>query len=567
MRVLEELLNYCGLVLMDEPLSCVKHKWACERFMRDIERQGTEEFPYIFIEEKAQRFYDWAGLFKHRKGVLTGHRVELAPIQKFLFGNLYGWYHMDTGLRRFNKLYWQVARKNAKSQGMSFIGSYELMAFNEAGNEANEVYCAATKSEQARIVWEETRGMLMKCEALRPYFKVAYGKITHLKSESYMRVLSDEDRRTGDGLNPQCGIIDEYHAHPTSEVYDILDSGMGARAQPLLATITTSGFDLNNPCYSVEYQLVSKILDPNVPLEMDNYMVLINELDKGEDGELVDDIKDPEVWVKANPIVCSYPEGRKYIETKLKEALEQPQKMRNFLTKQMNVWVHLTEVSYMSTARWAVCKQPVPDLCGNTCVVGVDFSSKLDLTSIAFEFPIDDKYVVLGHSFMPSETYEQKLKTDKVPYDVWVQQGWITVQNGPIVDYRKAIEWAMEKAREEGWRVAEWCLDPWCAGQIMGWLIEEGEEVVEIRQGPRTLSEPTKDFRDMVHSERVIHDGNPVIAWAVSNAIAEEVDRNKNIILNKKKSPQRIDPLASVINAHVRAMGSGIGGEPTVIVV
>jgi len=568
--LVKTLKKYCHDVLEDRPLSCVKHKWSIKRFLNDLERQGTEDFPYVFLPEKAERFYEWCSLFKHTKGVLKGKYINLydTPILLFIFGNVYGWYHKDTGLRRFDKLYWQVARKNAKSQMLSLVATYELMGFDEDGDEVKEIYCAATKTEQARVVYDEAKIILRRCPDLQPYYKVSYGRIVHIRSDSFMRALSKEDSHSGDGLHVQCGIIDEYHAHKTSEIYDVVEDGMAAREQPLLAIITTAGPNLNHPCYRVEYQLITKILDPNIPFDMENYFVMVNELDKDERGEVIDNVQDPKVWIKANPIVCTYQQGIERIKKKLKEALEEPEKMRNFLTKRMNIWIHLTAVSYVSSERWAKCKvDQLPDLQERNVYIGLDFASKIDLASLTFELPIDDKYLVLSHSFMPSETFERKKKTDKVPYDLWEQQGWLTVMDGPIIDYRKAIAYAREQIELYNWFVAEWCLDPWCAGQIMSWLIEEGEEVVEIRQGPRTLSEPTKDFRDMILVERVIHDGNPVLAWAISNAVVDEVDRNKNIVLNKSKSTERIDPIAATVNSHVRAMHSQLGTDPQIFVV
>lgn len=556
MDLTKTLIKYSENVLNDKPLSCQKHKWACQRFLRDLKRQGTKNFPFVFNPEKAKRFVDWCSLFKHTKGILVGEYINLydSPIMLFIACNIYGWYHKDTGNRRFTKAYWQVARKNGKSQLLANIGNYELMAFDEDAEEVNEIYCAATKTEQAKIVFSEALFMLRRCKDVAPYWDFTYGKIRHITSDSFMRVLSEEDRKTGDGLNPKCGLIDEYHAHDTSEIYDIIDSGMGARKEPLIIIITTAGFNLNYPCYTVEYQLISKILDPNIPFEMDNYFVMVNELDKDENGELIDDIKDPKTWIKSNPIVATYPEGIKYISDRMKEALEIPEKMRNFLTKHMNIWIHLTELSYISPERWSNCHDDLPDLKGLSVWIGIDFSSKIDLTSVSFEFKVDDNYIILSHSFIASETLQRKIKTDKVPYDLWVDQGWITVQDGPIINYLKAIEQIKDLIAENNWFVECWCLDPWCAGQIMSTLVDEGEEVVEIRQGAKTLSEPTKDFRDMVFARRVIHDNNPVLAWAISNAIAEKVDKNENIMLNKSKSKGRIDPIASVINAHVRCM-------------
>jgi phage terminase large subunit-like protein len=540
------MIDYCHDVLSGEIIACQKHKWACQRFLRDIEREGTDEFPYIFDEEKALRFLKWMTLFKHTKGKLAGQHIKPHPIQIFVFGNIYGWVHKDTGLRRFKKAYWQVARKNAKSQSLACVGSYEAFAFGES---MAEVYIGATKTEQSKIVWNEIKAQIQGCDFLKGKYKIAYGKIEHLKSSSFIAALSKDAGKTGDGLNVQCGIIDEYHAHPTSEIYDVLVSGMGARPQPLMMIITTAGFELQHPCYSVEYQYVSKILDPNNPIENDEYFVMINELDKD------DDIKDEKNWEKANPILCSYEEGVNFLRGELKAALDVPEKMRNFLTKNMNIWVDMKDNGYMDMSKWADCGQDfdLSILEGLECVVGVDLSSKIDLTSVGFEFKKDGKYIVLSHSFMPEDTLDRKRKTDKVPYDLWVQQGWITTTPGAVVDYNFIKSYIKNFEQQYNVKVREICADPWNATQFMQDMEAEGYTVVEIRQGIQTLGGATKDFREQVYQGNVIHNNNPVLTWALSNAVTRQ-DANENIMLDKSKSTERIDPIAAVLNAHVRAM-------------
>jgi phage terminase large subunit-like protein len=540
------MIDYCHDVLSGEIIACQKHKWACQRFLRDIEREGTDEFPYIFDEEKALRFLKWMTLFKHTKGKLAGQHIKPHPIQIFVFGNIYGWVHKDTGLRRFKKAYWQVARKNAKSQSLACVGSYEAFAFGES---MAEVYIGATKTEQSKIVWNEIKAQIQGCDFLKGKYKIAYGKIEHLKSGSFIAALSKDAGKTGDGLNVQCGIIDEYHAHPTSEIYDVLVSGMGARPQPLMMIITTAGFELQHPCYSVEYQYVSKILDPNNPIENDEYFVMINELDKD------DDIKDEKNWEKANPILCSYEEGVNFLRGELKTALDVPEKMRNFLTKNMNIWVDMKDNGYMDMSKWAACGQDF-DLSiieGMECTVGVDLSAKIDLTSVGFEFKRDGKYIVLSHSFMPEDTLDRKRKTDKVPYDLWVQQGWITTTPGAVVDYNFIKSYIKNFEQQYNVKVREICADPWNATQFMQDMEAEGYTVVEIRQGIQTLGGATKDFREQVYQGNVIHNNNPVLTWALSNAVTRQ-DANENIMLDKSKSTERIDPIAAVLNAHVRAM-------------
>jgi phage terminase large subunit-like protein len=546
MMLKQWLIDYCHDVLNGEIVACQKHKWACGRFLRDIEREGTEEFPYIFDEEKALRFLKWMTLFKHTKGKLAGKHIEPHPIQIFVFGNIYGWVHKDTGLRRFKKGYWQVARKNAKSQSLACVGSYEAFAF---GENMSEVYIGATKTEQSKIVWNEIKAQIQGCDFLKGKYKIAYGKIEHLKSGSFIAALSKDAGKTGDGLNVQCGIIDEYHAHPTSEIYDVLVSGTGARPQPLMMIITTAGFDLSHPCYSVEYQYVSKLLDPNNPIENDEYFVMINELDKD------DDIKDEKNWEKANPILCSYEEGVNFLRGELKTALDVPEKMRNFLTKNMNRWVDMKDNGYMDMSKWADCGQDfdLTTLEGMECIVGVDLSAKIDLTSVGFIFKKDGKYIVLSHSFMPEDTLDRKRKTDKVPYDLWVKQGWITTTPGAVVDYNFIKSYIKQFEQQYNVKVREICADPWNATQFMQDMESEGYTVVEIRQGIQTLGSATKDFREQVYQGNVIHNNNPVLTWALSNAVTRQ-DANENIMLDKSKSTERIDPIAAVINAHVRAM-------------
>lgn len=540
------MLDYCDDVLNGEVIACQKHKQSCQRFLRDIEREGSEDFPYVFNEEKALRFLKWMSLFKHTKGKLAGQRIEPHSIQIFVFSNIYGWIHRNTGLRRFKKAYWQVGRKNAKSQSLACVGSYEAMAF---GENMSEVYVGATKTEQSKIVWNEIKAQMNGCDDLKGKFNIAYGKIEHLKSSSFISALSKDAGKSGDGLNVQCGIIDEYHAHATSEIYDVLVSGSGARPQPLMMIITTAGFNLNNPCYRVEYQYVSKILDPNVDIENEEYFVMVNELDKD------DEITNPEVWEKANPILCSYEEGHSFLKGELQSALDVPEKMRNYLTKNMNIWVDMKENGYMDMQKWKECDETIElsELKGMECTVGVDLSAKIDLTSVNFEFKKDDIYIVISHSFMPEDTIHEKRKTDKVPYDLWVQQGWITATPGAVVDYDYIKRHIKDMEKEHKFKIKEICADPWNATQFMQDMEAEGYVMVEIRQGMATLSAPTKDFREQIYQKKVIHNNNPVLNWAVSNAVTKQ-DANENIMLDKSKATERIDPIAAVINSHVQCM-------------
>lgn len=563
MTIKEELIQYAKDCINDTKHCCQKHRWACERFLRDISREGADEFPYIFDDAKAERFYKWASLHKHTKGVLVNTPIIFTPIQRFIFGNIYGWIHKDTGYRRFTKAYWQVGRKNAKSQSLGLVGDYELMAL---GEDNSEVYIGATKTLQAKIIYNEVLAMLKKSSALfKGKWKEAYSTIVHIKSNSIMRALSKDDGKTGDGLNPQCGLIDEYHAHPTDEILEVIKTGMIARRQPLLFIITTAGNNLGGPCYRIEYPLVSQILNPDIEFDIPDYFCMVNELDRDEEGNLIDDINDEECWIKANPIAATYEVGLKNIRSNYMSAIKSPEKMVSFMTKNMNIWVKQSAQSYIDMAKWKARGRLNEDfendlgisLYGYDAYVGIDVSKTIDLTAAGIVIPVDinnsKKFITLAHGFIPEETVQTKERTDKIPYRLWSERGWLTITPGEIVDYRFMTKWIEETLNKYGLNIKDVCYDPYNATHYTQELeSNKGWGIVEIRQGIITLSEPTKSFRAETYQGNILHPTNDLLDWAISNAVTK-VDAQENIMLDKAKSTERIDPIAAVINAYTRA--------------
>lgn len=541
----EMLVGYSLQVINSEYGHCVKEKWACQRFLRDVEREDTDDFPYIFDDSKALRFLKWTTNFKHSKGPLAGQNIDPAPIQIFIFGNLYGWVHRDTGYRRFRTSYWQVARKNAKTQSNACVASYEASAFGEP---YAEVYIGATKTEQAKILWNETMIQLNN-SAFKSKFKKAYGKITHEKSGGFIQALSQEAGKTGDGLNPQAGLIDEYHAHKTSEIYEVLKSGQVARPQPLISIITTAGFDLSNPCYMEEYAYVTKLLDPDSDVENDSYFAMVNELDEG------DDIKDERNWIKANPIVATSEVGMKFLRDELKIALDVPEKMRNFMTKNMNIWVDMPEAGYMDMNKWDQCELENDDFDEfaktANAYLGFDLSMTTDLTSIGLVLTNGNEYRLKQVSFMPKDKFYERMAKDKVRFDIYRDRGELILTDGAIVDYTfvkaKILEWAKK------YNVKEVCYDKWNAIQMVWDLEQEGLTMIEIEQGIRMLTDPTKKFREAVYEGKMKHSEDKLLRWAMSNARVV-ADASENIKITKNKSVDRIDPVAASINAFARAM-------------
>ncbi|NEW63466.1 terminase large subunit [Granulicatella sp. zg-ZJ] len=540
------LIDYCKIALEDTGSHCQKERWAYMRFLRDVEREDTEEFPYLFDEEKAMNFLKWMSKFKHSKGVLAGKAIDPAPIQIFIFSNIYGWVHRETGYRRFKLSYWQVGRKNAKTQSNACVASYEASALGEP---YSEVYIGATKSEQAKILWNETE-IQIKNSPFFDKFRKAYGKIHHDKSGGFIQALSKDSGKTGDGFNPQAGLVDEYHAHQTSDIYDVLISGMGARTQPLLSIITTAGFELTNPCYDIEYKYVSKLLSPDDDVENEEYFAMVNELDFG------DDIKDESVWIKANPILATTETGIAYLKGRLKLALDVPEKMRDFLTKNMNMWVDIPENSYLDINKWDLCELEEKELDVKMksqtaiCYIGADLSATTDLTSLGLIAVLDNKKYVKQVSFMPEDRYKERMSVDKVPYDLYVKQGHLILTEGSVVDYLEVENYILKWC--EDYNVKEVCFDKWQAVHLMASLESKGITVVEIPQQFAFLSPATKDFRNHVYNTQIYHNGDKLLRRAIMNAKTRE-DDNENIMLSKRKSTGRIDPIACLMNAFSRA--------------
>lgn len=237
MTILEELKKYADDCINDRIVSCKKHKWACMRFLRDLER---ENYKYRWNEEKAQRIVKWFTYLRHSKGILAGQPINLTTWQKFILCQVYGWEDVD-GIRRFKKAFTEVARKNAKTQMQAGSLLYEISVVATKNREIAETFCAGTKREQSKLLFNEAQNML-RGSILSPKFKITRDKIIHIKSNSFLAPLSKQDGKNGDGTNPAVLVLDEYHQHPTTEFYDL---GLGSNSkEPLLFIITTAGVDL-----------------------------------------------------------------------------------------------------------------------------------------------------------------------------------------------------------------------------------------------------------------------------------------------------------------------------------
>lgn len=568
--ILDELKEYANRCLNDERISeyedyisCRAHKWACQRFLDDVERSSQDDCFFYWDEKLADLIVDWFKMLFHSKGTLAGKPIELTPWQKFNLCQLYGWRRKDNDRRRFKKSFQEVGRKNAKSQQEAGIALYEASVTATKNQEVAEIYTAGTKREQSKIVFTEA-GLMLRKSLLQTKFRVTRDAIRHVKTGSMIKPLSKEDGKSGDGSSPALLILDEYHQHRTTEFYDL---GLGANTkEPLLMIITTAGMDLTYPCYVTEYAYCKKVLDPDVDVWNDEYLIDICELDP-EDYADISNIDNERLWWKANPIRMSYPEGVEKIRGEYLIAKEQTEHMTAFLTKCLNIWVPAKPNGYMDMEKWKACEtdpSSIPDTTGWPVYVGFDMSAKIDLTSVAFVLPyqspirdIDDrpivKYIVYSHSFIPSaEKLAERKAVDKVPYDDWERRGFLTVTDTPIVDQSAVMRYVLAFCKKHEWEIQCLCFDPANATKLMVDVSAEGYEVEEVFQSHKSLNESTQGFREQVYSGNVQHLTNPLLNYAMSNAV---IRRNNGLIkIDKDATTKRIDPVDAVLCAYKLAM-------------
>ena len=451
-KIFKIVYDYALDVINGKEIACKKHILACKRFINDIEKSKTNEFDYYFDTNELLDFYEWSRLFKHRAGIVKGQRIELTPWQLFIAGNLFGWKNKETHFRRFRKAFISVGRKNAKSELLSLMSTYECFIVDDN----SEIYLTGWNRDGSDIVYREICYHLSHPyedeELFEGKYTTSYGQVTHLKSGSFIKPLSREAKNTDNANNPSFAVVDEYKDHVTSEIYDNLDTGM-TRPNSLIVIISTAGTNINCPMMH-EYKYVSKVLNPALKdVENEEYFIMICELDED------DDVKDEKVWPKANPIVCKTEFGMNILRGKLKIAIDMPEKARIVKTKNFNIWVDSKENGYMNMTKWNKVEEifSLEKFRKMECVLGVDLSTKLDLTSIVFEFLIEDTYYIYQHSFLPEEEFNRRVAEGKYNFALWSDLEYLTVIPGATINYDYISDYIHEVEEEYGITIKEVC--------------------------------------------------------------------------------------------------------------
>lgn len=539
--------QYCDDVLNGIQVACKWIRLACERHRRDL-ATGAER-GLRFDEDAAKRAIAFFPLvLRHSKGRWARKPITLEPWQQFALWQLFGWKRAD-GLRRFRTCYIEVARKNGKSTLAAGVGLYLT---NSDGEDGAEVYTAATKIEQARIIHQESIRMVKQSPLLQEELRILKNNIHNPTTFSKYEPLG-ANSETLDGLNVHAGLIDELHAHPDRELWDVIETGTGSRDQPMMFAITTAGFNRQSFCYQ-QHDYTEKVLDGT--FEDDSWLGLIYTLDRDPETGQIEDWEDERNWVKANPNlgVSKYPD---VLRDKVRKAKQQPTALNGFLTKELNIWTTASERA-ISPERWQLCNHGEIDeasLAGRRCWIGVDLSSTLDVTAevVVFEPGEDGVRPVLCRFWVPEENIEERVKRDRVPYDIWAQQGYVELTEGNVID--DAYILAQIQADLKAFDVRELAYDPWSATWLANQLGKNEmveDQLIAFRQGYVTMNPAVNELEKSLARRAFNHAGNPVLAWMASNLVlARDPAGNKKP--DKAKSSERIDGMVALIMGLYRA--------------
>ena len=537
--IMDRTTKYAKMVTAGEIVAGRYVILACKKHLQDLKRQKNKSFPYYFDVQTAEVRLDFYELCCHYKGDHAGRPIQPELWQCFIQGSVFGWKRKSDRKRRYREVYEQIAKKNGKSTDAAGTALYCLTVDGESGA---EIYSAATSRDQAKIIFETARQMVRRSPALQQYINVLTNNINVPTTASKFEPVSSEAGNI-EGKDVYVGLIDELHLHKTREVYDLIKGGTAARTQPLIWVVTTAGFLTEGICKE-RYDYATKVLDGII--EDDELFVYIAQPDPG------DDILDPAVWIKANPNLGVSVKVDD-LKNKARTAREIPSAYNTFACKHANLWVSSAE-KWMNMDKWKESGKDMEgiELRGKRCYAGVDLSNKLDLTSVVLDFPLGDgQYAVLHHSFMPEATlYERERKTG-IPFSAWMKQGYITAIPGETIEQSWVEEWIQSRAKE--YQIMEICVDPYNASEFINHMAADGYPCVEVRQGFLSISEPMKDIEAKVIEGKLIHFGDPVLRYAMSNTV-RVTDPAGNIKFDKSKTTEKIDPVAALVTAHKRAI-------------
>jgi phage terminase large subunit-like protein len=528
------IIEYHNKIQSGEIVTSKRVKKQYEKLNNDIHNPGE----YHFDIERANKPIEFIEKFcRNSKGEWIGKPVKLELFQKAFIQALFGFVDAN-GIRQYKEVFFYVARKNGKSTLLSTLMLYMLIADGEGGA---EVVSAATKKEQSSIVFKESLNMVSQSEHLRKHLKKRKTDLYFPATFGTMNALSS-DSNTLDGLNIHLAVIDELHAIKDRNLYEVLKQGMSARRQPILCMITTAGTVREN-IFDDIYEYSAKVVDGLITNE--RYLPIIYELDDRTEWT------NPECWVKSNPALGTIKKHNDIVE-KVERAKTSPKDLPGILTKDFNIretvagtWLTFEDLNNTETF-------DIENFRGSYAIGGIDLSSTTDLTcaTILLMRQGEERKYVFQKYFIAEELAQKKIQEDRVPYDIWAKQGWVEFTEGHRVDYNRVTQWFLNIIEKYEIRPLWVGYDKWNAQYFTEQMQNHGFEMIAVRQGYQTLSNPMKEMQMDLIEKKINYNNNPILKWNLSN-VAIKSDENGNIRPVKNVSEKmRIDGAVSLLIAY-----------------
>lgn len=510
-------------------------------FFNEITEEN-ETHTYIFDEKKGNKPINFIEKYcRHSKGKWAGEPVVLELWQKAFVQALFGFVDIETKLRKYKKGALFVARKNGKSTIDAGLGDFMVSKDGEGGA---EVYSVATKKDQAKGVWEEAKRMIKKSPALNKRMRCLVGGIYYDATESFFKALAS-DSNSLDGLNAHFVICDEVHAWKDKNLLDVMYDSMSAREQPMLLETSTMG-TVRESVFDNEYEYFSEIIagyEGKSNVVDETVLPVIYELDNPNEWQ------DEKKWYKANPGLGTI-KNIKDLRDKVNRAKNKPTELTNLLCKDFNIRQNDQDkwISFDIANNEEI--YDIEELFDTYAIGGVDLSSTTDLTCATLLIIKHNKKYVLQQYFIPSERLEFKIKDDKIPYDKWEKRGLVTICEGAKVNYSDVTQWFLKMHNEYDISALWIGYDPWNTQYWVQEMKDYGFEMVEVRQGAKTMSNPMKQLEADLIEKNVNYNNNPILKWCLCNTAVKR-DENDNIRPVKgQKQRARIDGTVSLIIAY-----------------
>lgn len=537
------ILEYWEKIEKKEILVCNKIYRTYKKLVNDIYNPGK----YHYSPKRANHIIEFAENYcKHSKGKFGGKPVVLELWEKAHLAAVFGFID-DQGHRQYRESILIVGKKNGKSLLASIVGLYLLAADGEPGP---EVYAVATKKDQSKIIWLEAKKMVRKSPLLLKRIKTLVSElVADFCDGTFKPLASDSD--TLDGLNVHGGLMDEIHQWKQGKaLYDIIADGVSAREQPLIYITSTAG-TIREDIYDQKYEEVEMLIngydDPD-GYKDEHLIAFVYELDNRREWT------DEDCWIKANPGLGTI-KNRQTLKDKVEKAKKNPILVKNILCKEFNI-------RETSSEAWLTFEQAnntetfdIRKLKPRYGIGGCDLSSAVDLTAakVIFKVPEDKKTYVMSMYWIPEDLVEKRVAEDKVPYDIWIEKGYVRTCKGNKISYKDVKAWFVEIQEKYDIYLNRIGYDAWSAT----YFVEDMQQyfgkgtMVPVIQGKKTLSAPMKNLGADLEKNLIIYNNNPVDKWCLYNT-AVDVDKNDNIQPIKTSKPRRrIDGTAALLDAYV----------------